>query len=191
MKDSRVIELLAATLDKCAAIMATEIGVASIPVVQKDQPTQQGTNTEATLYFQKLFDVPRGFPKLTFGKDDETGVWMDGIQQVYESHFQISALDWQDPTLTNVNTASDLINGVFQLLMIESMRSTMKAENLMVLRVEQVRNPSFENDRGQFEYHPNFDLVLTHNSIRQIQIDSTDVIEGQINFVKDGSPDEE
>lgn len=183
MKDSRVIELLAATLDKCAAIMAVEIGVDGIPVVQKDQPTQQGTNSGATIYFQKLFDVPRGTPRLTFGKDDETGVWMDGIQQVYETHFQISALDWQDPTLTNINTASDLVNGVFQLLMIESMRSAMKAENLMVLRVDQVRNPSFENDKGQFEYHPNFDLVLTHNAMRQIPIDSTNVIDGQINLV--------
>ncbi|ATW57888.1 hypothetical protein CNR33_00042 [Pseudomonas phage tabernarius] len=183
MKDSFVISLLADTLDKCAAILAVELGVDSIPVVQKDQPTQQGTNSAPTIFFQKLFDVPRGFPKATFGKDEETGEWMDGIQQAYETHFQISVLNWQDPTNENINTASDLVNGVFQLLMIESMRSTMKAKNLMVLRVDQVRNPSFENDKGQFEYHPNFDLVLTHNAMRRIKIDTTEVVEGTIRFV--------
>ncbi len=183
MKDSQVISLLADTLDRCASILAVELGVDSIPVVQKDQPTQQGTNTAATIFFQKLFDIPRGSPKLTFGIDEDTGIWMDGMRQEYETHFQISALNWQDPLLTNVNTASDLVKGVFELLMIESMRSEMKSHNLLVLRVEQVRNPNFENDRGQFEYHPNFDLVLTHSSIRQIPIDSTSVVEGEINLV--------
>lgn len=183
MKDSQVISLFAETMDRCAAILAVELGVPSIPVVQKDQPTQQGTNSAPTIFFQKLFDVPRGFPKATFLKDEATGEWMDGVIQAYESHFQVSALNWQDPLNNNVNTASDLVNGVFQLMMIDSMRALMKSNNLMVLRVDQVRNPSFENDKGQFEYHPNFDIVLTHNSVRSLKIAATDIIEGTINRV--------
>lgn len=178
MKDSELIPLFASVLDRCAAEMAIELGVPLIQVVQKDQPTQQGTNSAATVYFQKLFDVPRGQPKLEYDLKSPANMREIGTQ-LMETHFQVSALHWQNPMQqANINTASDLVNGVQQLLMLPVIRKPMHDAGVRVLRVDTVRNPPFENDDHRFEYIPNFDIVLTHWATRSVGIDSTSDISG-------------
>lgn len=178
MKDSELIPLFASVLDRCAAEMAIELGVPMIAVVQKDQPTQQGTASGPTIYFQKLFDVPRGQPKIEYDLTSQSNMREVGTQ-LYETHFQISALYWQNPMKQeNINTASDLINGIQQLLQLPVIRKPLLDMKVRTLRVDQVRNPPFENDDHQFEYIPNFDIVLTHWATRSAHIDSTSDISG-------------
>ena len=178
MKDSELIPLFASVLDRCAAEMAIELGVPEILVVQKDQPTQQGTATGPTIYFQKLFDQPRGQPRLNYYLTDPKNMREEGTQ-LYETTFQISALYWQNPLQEqNINTASDLVNGVQQMLQLPSIRQPMLDRNVRTLRIDVVRNPPFENDDHRFEYIPNFDIVLTHWATRSVGIDSTNEITG-------------
>lgn len=178
MKDGELIILLADTLDVCAAMLATEFGLPTIPVVQKDQPTQQGTNTAPTIYFQKLFDVPRGQPQIGFEQDPDTKEYFEVMRQLVETHFQISGLYWQDPEKQVVNTASDMVVGVHDYFMFPSIRQNMANSNVRILRVDQVRNPPFENDEHKFEYQPNFDIILSHVNERRLTVPTTNVITG-------------
>jgi len=46
------------------------------------------------------------------------------------------------------------------------------------LRVTDVRNPFFEDDKTRFEANPNFDITLTHASPITLTVPPVDRIEG-------------
>lgn len=163
MKDNDLIALLSSQID--AAVLS---GGWTFPTIQKDEPTQQGQPSPGAVYFQKLFDHPYGSPMLSKVSNYPVMTFTETDQQWYETHFQISSLVTQDPTDLTLPTASDVANYVKMYLASRTSRNVLMAQNVGTLRVTEVRQPAFQDDRERYEYHPSFDIVLTH--IRDIEI---------------------
>lgn len=140
-------------------------GYTDVVSKQANQPTQQGTNTPPTVYFYKVGDKRYGFLR-------RDNVWntVDGImehieEQWYETTFQMSALVIQNPSNPEY-TASDLVNETAAIMQSDKTREQLLIKGIGILRVTEVRNPYFTDDRDRFEASPSFDFVLTHKQTR-------------------------
>lgn len=85
--------------------------------------------------------------------------------QQYETAFQVSALATQDPANTESLTASDIVNLARYVLQSAATITALEAQGVGILRISDVRNPYFTDDRQRYEASPNFDFKLTHKQI--------------------------
>ena len=174
LTDNQLIGLLATQMEAAVAS-----GGWNLIVEQKDQPTQQGIPTAGAVFFQKLHDHAYGSPKIRKVSNYDPSVpgspktFTEYEDQWYETTFQISALVTQDPTNLSLPTASDVANYVKMYLASRATRSVLMQQNVGMLRVTQIRDPAFQDDRERFEYHPNFDITLTYERTIEIVIPGT------------------
>lgn len=168
MLDNALFALLIATIK---GQLATANLPANLPIVQAFQPTQQGVNTQATAYLYKIGDHRLGTPYRTDAWDVVNGVMMHTELQDYETTFQISALVTQDPLTPTQLTASDVLNQIAYILQSSKTIAALAAQSVGMLRVEEVRNPYFTDDRGRNEASPSFDFVVQHKQIVMSQSD--------------------
>jgi hypothetical protein len=160
MTDNQLIQFMAAQLDA-----ASEASGWNYPVLQKNNPTLEGIPAAPAIFFEKLFDHAYGWPIDSFTYNEPpVDNFSDNSMQLYETTFQISALVIQDPEDLTLPTASDVANYIKMWLTHPVTLQTFRSQNVGLLRVTQIRNPYFEDDRHRFEAHPNFDLVLTHDN---------------------------
>jgi hypothetical protein len=140
-------------------------GFVDVPVVQSNQPTQQGINSNPTVYFYKVGDKRYGF----LGRKSEWIIdeMLHTEFQHYETTFQIVALVRQDPNNTSLPTAADLVNEVAAIMQSDNARQLLNAANVGILRVTDVRNPYFTDDQDIFEASSSFDFTLVHAQIRE------------------------
>lgn len=176
MLDSQLVTILGGEIERALVMGLPNLGPCE--VIQKGQPTQEGTPTMQTVFFEKLFDRPRGWPMASFEKSDAG--YTESVQQLYETNFQISSLAWQDPLADKVVTASDLVNQVHMFFMLPSEILHLNVLGVSILRVSDIRNPYFENDRHQFEAHPSFDIVVTHNRTIAVDIPAITSAKGEL-----------
>lgn len=135
------------------------------PVIQKDQPTQQGIPYERAVYFQKLFDRTRGWAKTTSAPKDAEGLQFNVTDdQLVATHFQISTLAIQDPADLNSVTAADMANHLRMWMNHRMTVEFLAPHGVNVELVRELKNNPFEDDRHRSEYHPGFELVVTHQS---------------------------
>lgn len=85
--------------------------------------------------------------------------------QQYASTFQLSALSTQDPANIESLTASDIANLAAYVLQNSMTIAALEAQGVGILRIPQVRNPYFTDDRQRYEASPSFDFTLTHKQI--------------------------
>lgn len=161
MTDNELIQLFLPIIN--AGLIADNY--TDVAVKQNYQPTQQGANSQATVYFFKVNNRRYGF----LGRRD---VW-DSINnkmvhteaQYMECTFQVSALVRQSPC--NISyTASDLVNEVASIMQSDNTRAILNSSGVGILRVTDVRNPYFVDDKDQFEASPSFDFTLTFEDFR-------------------------
>lgn len=81
--------------------------------------------------------------------------------QQYETTFQVSALVAQNPANVGL-TASDYVNKVAAILSSSAAIVSFEAEAVGILRIGNVQNPWFLDDRERNEASPSFTFVLTH-----------------------------
>lgn len=162
MTDNQFIQLFLPIIQ--AGLLAD--GFTGVDVKQNNQPTAQGANTIPTIYFFKVNTVRFGF----LGRRD---VWDDGIDtmihtesQYYETTFQVCAWVRQNPKTPNQYTASDLVNEVASILQSDNTLSTLNDSGIGILRIRDLTNPYFVDDRDQFEASPSFDFILTSQATR-------------------------
>lgn len=140
----------------------TAKGYTGVPIIAAAQPTQQGIPTGATVYFTKLYDKLYGSLARSNETDPEDPNFIIRTEtQQYETTFQINTLVIQNPSSINY-TASDLANDVALILMNEDSLTALHAADVGLLRITDVRAPVFTDDKGRYEYSPNFDFTLTH-----------------------------
>jgi hypothetical protein len=125
------------------------------------EPTQQGINSGATIYYYKLPDERIGFVGRTDVYNEEVGNFTHTETQWYESTFQISCLFDQNPQSLSY-TASDLVNLVASIMQSDIAVNTLNAAGVGILRVQRVENTPFVDDRDEYEYNPSFDFTLTY-----------------------------
>lgn len=154
MTDNDVIRLFLAELNT----QMTALGH-TVPILQSYQPTKQGAATAPAMYFYKIGDRRLGSPRRLSEWDALSGAMIDYDTQLMETTFQLSALVRQPDTLT----ASDILNDAAMVMQSEQFIKTLKAGGVGILRVGEIRNPYFGDDRDQFQAMPSFDFIVSYN----------------------------
>ena len=141
-------------------------GFDDVIVTQSNQPTMQGISTDPTVYFFKLANRRYGF----LGRYDKWSTVSSTLVhtevQYIESTFQVSALVLQNPSTPSQYTASDLVNEVAAIMQSDSTLSTLNSNGIGILRVTDLTNPYFFDDRDNFEASPSFDFTLVYQNDR-------------------------
>lgn len=134
----------------------------AVEVLQRGQGVTIGAETGPAVYMQIIASPRIGWPVRSEIWNAETFDFDHQERQQMEAHVQISALlrDGQDEV-----SALDLLNRASMVLQGLPALASLRAAGAGVLRVSDVRNPMFTNGQAQFEYDPNFELVLTHEQI--------------------------
>lgn len=146
----------------------TAQGYVNVPVLQLNQPTQQGVNTAPTVFLTKISTEHLGFNKNDSEWDSVGMQEIETDSQILIYKFQVSALAIQDPTVISY-TASDLLTAVSLTLNSFPTVRTLAANNLGVLRIDPDLNPYFVDDKDRFEALPSFDFEITDvRSISQV-----------------------
>lgn len=195
MTDNELINVFASRLEAASAAATAAFSWPGGPyaVVQKNPTVQEGTATAPTIYFEKLFDLPYGWPEVSYTHNAPVppatqGTFTQKEDQWTETTFQVSALVIQDPSNLSLPTASDVVNYMKQYINARQTIQLLKPLGVSVLRVTQIRNPYFEDDRAGFEANPNFDVVLQHKRAISFTVSATDIVKGQrvTNFTENG-----
>ena len=160
MKDNALFVLLR---DKTLEGLAAR-GFGDVAVRQNFQPRQQGRDPESVVYLTKLYDRRHGSPGVTARLDPGCGQMTRREIQVIESAFQVMALvSERDPENDLEHTAADLAKTVAALMQGEDFRTAIGRRGVQVLRIADIRNAPFQNERDRFEFAPSFDAILTHH----------------------------
>lgn len=139
--------------------------ISSIAVKQDYQPTNQGVNTQPTCYLHKIGDHRYGFLRREDIWDRVHEQMVHTESQYYETMFQVSALSIQNPLTPDQPTASDICNIAAAIMQSDATRATLRAQGVGILRIEDVRNPYFMDDKNRFEASPSFDFTLEHEQV--------------------------
>lgn len=141
-------------------------GFTGVTVKQANQPTQQGIQTNPAVYFFKVGSKRYGYLGRfdNWSADDEEMVHTES--QYYESTWQVSALVLQNPATPNQYTASDLVEEVSSIMQSDQTRDILNQSGIGILRVMDLTNPYFVDDRDNFEASPSFDFTLTYENTR-------------------------
>jgi hypothetical protein len=139
-------------------------GFSDVTVKQANQPTQQGVNSSPTVYFFKVSNKRYGF----LGRFDKWNASeiVHTESQYYEITFQISALVRQFPITPTQYTASDLVNEVASIMQADTTLAILNNAGVGILRIMNILNPYFTDDKDQFEASPSFDFTLTYQGSR-------------------------
>lgn len=161
----------------------TARGVANVEVLQNAQPTQQGTPEGPAVFISMLRPTPRGHVRRDSVYNQSTSEMIETELQTYEQTYQVNALSAQDPLDVNKLTASDIVKVVRQIVQSSAFISTIRASGLGILRVNELRNPAFVNDKDRFEYSPSFDFTLTYDELYEALAPTVETVEYNINRV--------
>lgn len=145
--------------------IVTDGGFPVVAVKRSNQPTIQGANTAPTLYLTKLFDKRFGWVSRSDVWDKDRQMMVSTQMQQYETSFQITATATQNPKDPHSITASDIANAAVSVLQSRATIALLESKGIGVLRITEIRNPYFVDDRDQFEASPSFDFVLTHKQV--------------------------
>jgi hypothetical protein len=135
-----------------------------VNVQQKEQPETQGVPPGPSVFVEKLFDHVYGSPRVDYKElaTPNPNKLLESEEQMYQTTLQIAALSIQDPSQTNLPTASDLASIARAIVQRRSTIRTFNERGLGVLRVTEVRNGYFTNEQDRQEASPSFDVVLTY-----------------------------
>ncbi len=161
MKDNELIALIISTIISQEAIA----NIPGLPIKQAFQPTQQGVNKVPTAYLHKIGDKRYGYVDRRDVWDSINLVMVHQELQQYETTFQISTLATQDPKTPAAYTASDILNLIAYILQSSTTITILEQQGIGILRVMDIRNPYFKDDKGRNEASPSFDFILTHKQI--------------------------
>jgi hypothetical protein len=159
MRDKQLNALIMSQL--LPAIQATT-GLETVALARNFQPTQQGASSGSIVYFVKLFDKRYGWTQRKDTNAEGPGDFVHTERQEYETTYQFSALIPQDPAAVDALTESDVLNEVCGIMQSDTILQAFRAQGVGILRVTDVRNPYFTDDRDRFEAGPTFDIVFVH-----------------------------
>ena len=137
-------------------------GLTGILIKQSYQPKQHGRPNQSTVFLHKITDRRHGSRAVREGFDDDLGQ-LRTESQVMETTIQFNALaSERDPENNEELTAADMLKTVAAALQSVEFIERARKSGVQVLRIQEIRNAPFENERGRFEFDPSFDAVFTH-----------------------------
>jgi hypothetical protein len=138
-------------------------GYSSVLVKASRQPRQAAVPTAATVFISFMSSKRYGFPQKGQVWDSGNGVFQKTETQLYETTYQIAALSPQSAATPTAPTTDDLVRIVSNWLASDAAVAILGADQVGVLRVQDIQNLWFEDDKGQYESNPTFNIVLRHN----------------------------
>lgn len=161
-------DLFAAVVAVLRAGMAMD--AATLDIEQNNQPRTSGRPNKRALLLDQIHARRYGHVKREDLPDPDVPTRMIHREtQIYETTIQVSSLAKPPPVTgvldVNEPTAADLANQAAAVMQSDATIAALRALDIGVLRITDVRTPHFRNDRDQFEAAPNFDFVLTHKQI--------------------------
>jgi len=159
MNDLALFTLIKSILD--TSLAANDLD--DVIVTQDYQAEQQGRMTARTLYLHKIADNRYGYPLKEDLFDDEDFIHRETNNQ--ETTFQVSAYVPVNPASTTELTAGDLAAIAAQIMQSDVALAALKAQNVGIYRITQVRQIFIRNEYDRNEASPSFDFVLTHKRV--------------------------
>ena len=204
MVDYDLIVLIIARINAAQAALGY-----SYEVTKAVQPTQQGASTQSTIYYQKLWDIPYGFPMTSYSFNSENQIENEITTQLVESTFQIATFvneipgDPTIPTASDVlstgasfcsslrrwfrrSTSSDVLNSLQRYLSSQTNLRVMQSSGVNMLRIRNVTNQYFDNDRSQYQPMPTLEWTLTHQNSITSPVPFTSTVNATIYNVDQG-----
>lgn len=134
-------------------------------VAQAYNDTQQGVPTTPAVFISALPARRYGWLKRNDKWDAVESQMTHEENQWLTNTFQISTSVLPDPNDLTEMTAWDLAEAVASILQGDTGRNALQEAGVGILRITDIRNPQFVDDRGRFEYAPNFDFTVTHEDV--------------------------
>lgn len=155
------IDLITVFADLLERALAAK-GITDTPVVQLNQPTQQPRGT-SSVYFNFMFDKRFGWPQTSMLYDEVKKEFVFTERQHFIGTVQVSALYPATPGDMARITAKDLINYLAQKMNSMNYVRAFRKAGLGILRIPHINQSPFDNDRGQYEFMPSFDMDICFN----------------------------
>lgn len=151
------------------AVLRTQLGP-DIEIAQNNQPRSAGRPASAAILLELIGNRRYGHVKREDVPDpDDVTQMIHRETQIYEATIQVNGLAKPPPAQGAVDpdepSALDWTDRAAAALQSDVAIVALAALDLGVLRVMNVRNPKFRNDREQYEASPSFDFILTHKQI--------------------------
>jgi hypothetical protein len=181
MVDYDLIVLIIARINAAQAALGY-----SYEVTKAVQPTQQGASTQSTIYYQKLWDIPYGFPMTSYSFNSENQIENEITTQLVESTFQIATFVNEIPGDPTIPTASDVLNSLQRYLSSQTNLRVMQSSGVNMLRIRNVTNQYFDNDRSQYQPMPTLEWTLTHQNSITSPVPFTSTVNATIYNVDQG-----
>lgn len=164
------IDVLKALVDVLAPMMTADPTMPEgIDLLRSNQRDIHGARSLPTVYVVKIGDRRHGFLQRKRGRyDSQTGQFDVIERQVVESTYQFMAQGPQAPD--SPSTESDWLHSLSAILAGDTGRKALAAKGLGMLRITDVRNPYYTDDRDQFAGAPTFDIVLTYTRSRVVTV---------------------
>lgn len=156
MTDKELIIAFASPVETTMTALGT-----TIQIVSAYQPETQGTETTATIYFSKVADKKIGMAKILKSFNHTSNKFDKSHVQRYESTFQVEAVV-RNTTASDL-TNSDILNMVAIIMNTDEYIQTIASSGVKILRITDIRNPYFKDEREQFQAMPSFDFTLVYN----------------------------
>lgn len=140
-------------------------GFNDVMLIQNFQPTIQGIYNQPTVFYQKVSSRLYGY----MGRKDQwvTDQMVHTESQWMESIWRVGALVSLNPSKPDQYTASDLVQEVAYILQSNNTVVTLLNSGVNILRITDILNPYFLNDKDQYYAFPNFNFTLTYEVIRE------------------------
>lgn len=141
-------------------------GFTDVIVQQAAQPTMQGVPVAPTVYFYKVGMKRYGY----LGRNNKWDIVDDQMDhtesQFYESTWRVQVMVIQNPATPNQYTASDLADEVASIMQSSNTLDILNANGIGILRITDIVNPYFLDDRDNYEAIPSFDFTLVYENQR-------------------------
>lgn len=150
-------------------------------VIQRYQPEAEGVPENKVVTMYKIGDKRYGFPREYDEWDEDQELFVHTHEQSIETTIQLGALQPNGDTETA--TASDIVNLAAELLQTQEAVVHFQNLNMSILRVTDIRNPYFLDDRDRHEADPSFDFTVLHKRVKMSTLPGALKFEGNIKRV--------
>lgn len=156
MRDNQLIQIFLPIIQQGLI----DAGITGVTVAQENQPTQQGINDNPTIYFQKISSKRCGFQGFRDVWNEENEEMEHTEIILMECMFKVSCLFKQNPSTPDQLTASDLVQEVALILNSQKTIQTLQSYEIGIMRLMDITNMYFINDRDQYYAKPSFNFIL-------------------------------
>lgn len=167
MNDNQIIALI-------ISVMRTgidQLGLNSVLIKQQYQPRQGGIETQDTLYLTKIMAPRYGFPsrKDAYNQDTDNFTHTETIWRT--PTYQVNGYALQNPKTINQLTASDITEMAADVMQTSATRLSLLEQGVGIIRITDVRENYFVNERNRYQQSPSFDFVLSYQKTITTTVD--------------------